>query len=96
MPVPESVTSLPASATDSNLDIRLSTWTYGSVAEILHIGPYEQEVPTIKRLEAFIMDQGYSIIGEHEEEYLRGPGMLFVKPENYYTIIRFRVKQAAP
>jgi effector-binding domain-containing protein len=65
------------------------------VAEILHIGPYDREEPDIARLTGFIKDNGYSIIGDHEEEYLKGPGM-FSKgnPEKYYTIIRYRVKKA--
>ncbi|MBN2445076.1 MAG: hypothetical protein JXJ04_27215, partial [Spirochaetales bacterium] len=54
-------------------------------------GPYEAEVPTIEKLEAFIKEQGYSIIGDHEEEYLKGPGMGFVNPRDYYTIIRYRI-----
>ncbi|MDP2984459.1 MAG: GyrI-like domain-containing protein [Candidatus Latescibacter sp.] len=65
------------------------------MAEILHIGPYDREEPAITRLTAFIKDKGYSIVGDHEEEYLKGPGM-FSKgnPEKYYTIIRYRVEKA--
>jgi hypothetical protein len=64
------------------------------VAEILHIGPYDRETPTIDRLKRFIATSGYSIIGEHEEEYLKGPGLLFRgSPKNFHTIIRYRVVQ---
>lgn len=91
MAVPETITSLPPSAAKSGMDINLTTWDYGLVAEILHVGPYEAEVPTIEKLEAFIKEQGYSIIGDHEEEYLKGPGMGFVNPRDYYTIIRYRI-----
>lgn len=71
----------------------LDDWRYGQVAEILHIGPYTGEAPTIQRLVDFITAQGYRIAGPHEEEYLRGPG-LFGKgnPQKYYTIIRFPVE----
>ena len=50
---------------------------------------------TILRLHDFIDSQGYRIIGEHEEEYLRGPGMFSRgNPEKYYTIIRYRVAKS--
>lgn len=95
MPVPLKTTELPIVKTEPGLTVRLDTWEYGQVAEILHIGPYDREKPTISRLIAFIKDNGYTIIGDHEEEYLKGPGM-FSKgnPEKYYTIIRYRVKKA--
>ncbi len=33
--------------------------------------------------------------GEHEEEYLKGPGMFGTGgPEKYLTIIRYRLKKA--
>ncbi len=94
LPVPESVTSLPKVENKTRFEARLSTWEYGTVAEILHVGSYETEMPTIERLDKFIRDQGYEISGQHEEEYLRGPGMPMTKPENYYTIIRYPVKKA--
>jgi hypothetical protein len=96
LPVP--VHELPASAGTPELTPRLSTWKYGEVAEILHIGPYADEPPTIKKLTDYLAAQGYEISGLHEEEYLRGPGMPFSNPKNYYTIIRYPVKKksAAP
>lgn len=93
MPVPDSVTELPEYEAEPGLTMELTTWEYGEVAEILHIGPYDKEEPTIEKLHAFIEDQGYEIIGLHEEEYLKGPGMFFKgNQEKYYTIIRYRVK----
>ncbi|MBN1596352.1 GyrI-like domain-containing protein, partial [candidate division FCPU426 bacterium] len=94
IPVPAGTASLPDFKAGGKMPARLATWSYGEVAEILHIGPYDKELPAIDKLEQFIKDQGYMIVGEHEEEYLRGPGMPFSKPEKYYTIIRFRVKKA--
>jgi effector-binding domain-containing protein len=95
MPVPSSVEELPEvdAAKESGLSAELTTWPYGEVAEILHKGPYEDETATIERLKAFITDSGYEIAGLHEEEYLRGPGMLLpVDPNDYYTIIRYQVR----
>lgn len=94
LPVPDRVISLPAIDREPGFDVKLTTWEYGEVAEILHIGPYATETPTIEKLMQFIKDRGYEIIGLHEEEYLKGPGMFFKgDPNNYYTIIRLRIKK---
>ncbi len=96
LPVPERVDSLPSQeAGESGLRVEITTWVYGDVAEVLHIGPYDREEPTIAKLTQFIKECGYEIVGEHEEEYLKGPGM-FSKgnPEKYLTVIRYRVKKA--
>jgi hypothetical protein len=77
---------------DPNIKVELNTWEYGTVAEVLHVGPYNAEAPTINKLLAFIKTKGYRIIGEHEEEYLKGPGMFFKgDPNKYYTIIRYQI-----
>jgi hypothetical protein len=96
LPVPEDVGPLPASAAGSpGLRVELTTWPYGEVAEILHAGSYDTEEPTIRKLMQFIKNSGYEIAGEHEEEYLKGPGLLFRgDPRKYLTIIRYRVKKA--
>ena len=71
----------------------ITTWAYGDVAEILHVGPYNAEQPDIERLLNFIKSRGYRVVGDHEEEYVRGPGMLFASdPDKYLTIIRLRVE----
>jgi len=90
LPLPANVTSVPDVAHE-NLTVRMVIWKYGETAEILHIGPYEKEAPTGKKLKEYIEKQGYEITGSHEEVYLRGPGTPFCKPENYYTIIRYPV-----
>jgi hypothetical protein len=96
MPVPDAVQSLGDTATSpSGLQARLATWEYGDVAEILHVGPYSHEEPTIRQLLDFIKGKGYATKGEHEEEYLRGPGMFGRgDPRKYLTIIRYRVRKA--
>jgi hypothetical protein len=95
IPVPTSVQALPAVKAEAGLVPRLGVWTYGEVAEILHIGSYESEPPTVQKLTEYVQAQGYEIAGLHEEEYLRGPGMPFVSPKDYYTIIRYPVKKKA-
>jgi hypothetical protein len=96
MPVPDSVTTVPPGDGKDGLEVALATWEYGEVAEILHVGPYSAEEPTVARLKGFISDQGYEIAGPHEEEYLRGPGMLFAgDPQSYLTLIRCQVRRRA-
>jgi hypothetical protein len=84
------IQSLPAEAAEGPAPIQLETWQYGLVAEILHVGPYSAEEPTVARLETFMNDEGLVKRGPHEEEYLKGPGMFFEgDPADYYTIIRY-------
>jgi effector-binding domain-containing protein len=91
--VPEGAV-LPDITPRDSMDISITTWEYGTVGEILHIGPYDQELPTIIKLESFVKKQGYRFKGIHEEEYIKGPGMPFSNPKNYYTIIRYLVEEA--
>ncbi|MDD8025395.1 MAG: GyrI-like domain-containing protein [Acidobacteriota bacterium] len=89
LPLPESVTGLPAGIQG----VKIEVWKYGEVAEILHVGPYATETPTIETIHKFIAEKGYVIVGLHEEEYLVGPGMGNTPPESYRTIIRYQVKK---
>ncbi len=95
MPIPDSIVDPKLPAPPSGLSISVETWDYGEVAEILHIGSYDTEKEDIVRLRNFIHGKGLVIVGDHEEEYLKGPGMFFRgNPKNYFTIIRYRVKSA--
>ena len=98
MPVPDGVDSLPGQMkSTSGPHAELAKWEYGEVAEILHVGPYSREEATIRRLTDFIKEGGYVIVGEHEEEYIKGPGAFFKgNPEKYLTIIRYRVRKPSP
>jgi len=86
LPIPEDTTSLPRKVPD--VEVKVETWEYGTVAQILHLGAYDQEQPTIERLHRFIEDNGYEIAGAHEEEYLTSPDAKVPK-----TIIRYLVKK---
>jgi len=88
LPLPDQVTSLPPGSTGAKIDI----WPYGEVAEILHVGGYDQEAPTVEKLIKFIADKGYEIAGPHEEEYLKGPES-GPNAAEYQTIIRYQVKK---
>ncbi len=88
LPLPDSVTSLQSQVEGVKIDY----WEYGEVAEILHIGPYNEETPTIEKLFAFIAEQGYEIAGPHEEEYLKGPES-GTDTSKYMTIIRYQIRK---
>lgn len=97
LPVPEAVTAVPPHAARPGLEASLTTWEYGAVVEVLHVGPYDQEEPTLERLRAFAREQGYRLVGEHEEEYVRGPTMTGPgDPARYLTILRYRVLKDEP
>jgi len=87
LPVPAGTRKLMAETSDH--EIRLETWDYGpTVAEILHLGSYADEGPSIQKLHEFIDTSGYEIDGAHEEEYLTRPDAKVVK-----TIIRYPVRK---
>jgi effector-binding domain-containing protein len=92
MPVPETVVEIAELKSKSGLSARLEVWEYGEVAEILHVGPYDKEEPTVRKLVDFVGASGYRAFDGHEEEYLRGPTMFSRgDPARYVTIIRYRV-----
>ena len=86
IPVPDDTTTLPQKV--SGTEVNLETWEYGTVAQILHLGTYDQEQPTVERLHKFIEENGYEIAGAHEEEYLTTPDAKIIK-----TIIRYPVRK---
>ena len=94
IPIPPSVDDRTLSAAGADQKVSIKQWTYGEIAEVLYIGPYDKEPPSIEKLLAFVDSSGYDIAGDHEEEYLRGPTM-FGKgdPAKYVTIIRYCVKK---
>ena len=94
IPVPDKIKNLPVIKNPDNLKMYIAKWQYGSVAEILHSGPYNNETPTVQRLTDYIYQQGYRVIGEHEEEYIKGPGLFGSRnPEKHLRIIRYRVEK---
>jgi hypothetical protein len=71
--------------------MRFESWNEGMSAQIMHVGPFSEERPTIERLHAFINDSGYEIAGKHHEIYLND--FRRVKPEKMKTVIRYAVKK---
>ena len=94
IPVPEKLDTPVIRHMTNGVDIRVETWRYGEVAEMLHLGPYSEEPRTVEAMLAKIKEKGYILAGPHEEEYIVGPGFgLFVRPRNYVTIIRYEVRR---
>ncbi len=89
IPIPADITSLTPKVAEP--EVKLEVWEYGSVAQVLHLGLYSEEMPTVERLQQFITDSGYEIAGPHEEEYLTRPNVKAPK-----TIIRYVVRKKAP
>lgn len=72
--------------------VRLETFHEGLSVQILHIGPYSAEGPTIARLHGeFIPQQGLVENGEHHEIYLGDPRR--TAPEKLKTILRQPVRK---
>ena len=49
---------------------RMEHYDEGTAGQILHIGPYADEAPTIAELHDFITGHGHELTGKHHEIYL--------------------------
>jgi len=72
--------------------LRLGTLDEGRVAQLLHIGPYAAERPSIERLHAAIEAAGLRPRGAHHEIYLGDPSR--AAHEKLRTILRHPVELA--
>jgi hypothetical protein len=75
--------------------LRLEKFREGKSAQILHLGPFSDEGPTVEKLHEYIEANGYSFDGsidgtKHHEIYLSD--IRRAKPENLKTVIRQPVK----
>lgn len=66
--------------------LRYETYLEGETAQIMHIGPFSEEGPTIKKVHDFILESGKQLTGLHHEIYLSD--IRKGKPENWKTVIR--------
>lgn len=86
--IPEYVTKKNIIQKDPKILVTIETWKGGEYAEILHLGAYKDEGPTVQKLHDFIQSSGYELAGPHEEEYLTKPDS-----KNQKTIIRYLIKK---
>nr|WP_245761795.1 GyrI-like domain-containing protein [Saccharopolyspora shandongensis] len=74
-------------------DIRLHTLVEGTCVQILHIGSYDDETPTLDRLHNhYLPDSGLTFNGDHHEIYLSDARR--TAPTKLKTILRQPVKTA--
>ena len=66
--------------------VRFESFAEGKAAQIMHIGPFSEEGPTVEKLHALIGDSGSQRIGKHHEIYLSD--IRRAAPEKWKTIIR--------
>jgi hypothetical protein len=69
--------------------IRLETLDEGECVQMLHVGPYDAEQPTMDAMHAFAQANGFDVKGPHHEIYLSDPRR--VAPEKIRTILRYSV-----
>lgn len=66
--------------------VRFEAFEEGPCAQILHVGPFSEEGPTIQRLHQHIKDTGRNLRGRHHEIYLSD--VRRADPAKWRTIIR--------
>ncbi|UCC94148.1 MAG: GyrI-like domain-containing protein [Thermoplasmata archaeon] len=67
-------------------ELRLEEYHEGPSAQVMHLGPYAEEAPTIAMLHEYIEDSGRVPRGKHHEIYLGDPRR--TAPERLKTILR--------
>jgi hypothetical protein len=70
--------------------VRLERFKEGKSVQILHIGPYSTEPPTIERMHAYAQAQGFKLRGKHHEIYLSDPRR--TPEEKWKTVLRHPVE----
>jgi len=66
--------------------VRFESFDEGEAAQILHVGPFSEEGPTIERVHEFIEATGHRRRGKHHEIYLSD--IRKAHPSKWKTIIR--------
>jgi hypothetical protein len=66
--------------------VRFETFPEGKAAQIMHIGPFSEEGPTIEKVHNFIDECGRKRSGKHHEIYLSD--IRKANPKKWKTIIR--------
>jgi len=66
--------------------VRFEPYHEGLAAQIMHIGSYSEEEPTVAKLYDYINQGGYKLRGKHHEMYLGDPRK--TQPAKLQTVIR--------
>jgi len=83
-----------AQATEKHPEIPYDSATHevlreGRSVQALHVGPYDQEQPTLQRIHRYLDDHGLVVKGRHHEIYISDPRR--TSPAKLKTVIRFAV-----
>ena len=66
--------------------VRFESFSEGEVAQIMHIGPFSEEGPTVEKVHTFIENSSKQLSGKHHEIYLSD--IRRTAPARLKTIIR--------
>ncbi len=77
--------------TVSTAKIRFEGFTEGPSVQIMHVGPFAAEGPTIAKLHQYIENAGHTLRGKHHEIYLSD--FRRVAPEKMKTVLRQPMKR---
>jgi len=75
-----------ANNSDSFSKLRYEQYDEGTCVQIMYLGPYDEEPPTIKKMHQYAKENGYNLNGHHHEIYLSDPRR--IEPERLKTILR--------
>ena len=85
--VQEAIENVKAKKNPTSLPlVRFEAFEEGKVAQIMHIGPFSEEGPTVEKVHSFIEKGGSQRVGKHHEIYLSD--IRRAAPEKWKTIIR--------
>ncbi len=70
--------------------VRFESFKEGSAAQIMFVGPFSAEGPTIAKIHAHIQNSGHVLSGKHHEIYLNNPAT--TAPEKLKTVLRQPLK----
>ena len=73
-------------------DVKLERLNEGLCVQMLHVGPYAAEKPTVDAMTAFMKEQGLAPNGPHHEIYLSDPRR--VPEDRLKTILRIPVRKS--
>lgn len=66
--------------------LRFEAFAEGKAAQLMHLGPFSEEGPTIEKVHTFIETSGSQLRGKHHEIYLSD--IRRAAPEKWQTIVR--------
>lgn len=72
-----------------NNQLRFERFHEGLCLQIMHIGPFAEEMATIEKIDLFAAENGYRMHGKHHEIYMSDPRRTV--PEKLKTVLRHPV-----